>query len=82
MKSISRYPTVRRRVETLAKSMLENWVKKNGESQSSNGGRSTPRRKGSFVRFLSERSFKGKNDGSSESESYNRFERDVEIQSG
>lgn len=82
MKSISRYPTVRRRVEALGKVMLETWEKKNGESQSSNGARSMPTRKGSFVRFLSERSFKRKNDGSSDNESYNHIERDVEIQSG
>lgn len=79
-KSISRYPTFRRRFEAFLKSVLENLTRKNGESQSTNGARSGPKRKGSLVRFLSERSFKKRNDGSSDSESCKPVERDVEIQ--
>lgn len=80
-KSISRYPTVRRRFETLTKSILEILAKKNSESQSYNGGGSVSKTRNGLVRFLSERSFKRKMSyGSSDSESHNCVEKDVEIQ--
>ncbi|KMT08015.1 hypothetical protein BVRB_6g144240 [Beta vulgaris subsp. vulgaris] len=79
-KSISRYPTFRRRFETLTKSMLENMVKKSGRDHSSNGSGSASRTS-RISRLLSQRSYKHKNGESvSDNELHNPIEKDVEIQ--
>ncbi|XP_057542820.1 uncharacterized membrane protein At3g27390-like [Amaranthus tricolor] len=84
-KSISRYPTFRRRFEALTKLLLENIGKKSGKEYSNNGfgfgSGSAPRTRSSIVRFLSEKSFKrNKSDNSSDSDSRNPFDKDIEIQ--
>ncbi|XP_021728505.1 uncharacterized membrane protein At3g27390-like isoform X1 [Chenopodium quinoa] len=80
-KSISRYPTFRRRFETLTKSLLDNMAKKSGRNHASNGTGSAPRTRSSIVRYLSERSFKrSKSDSNSDIDFHNPIEKDVEIQ--
>lgn len=81
-KSISRYPTFRRRAETLTKSLMENMAKKSDREHSSrNGSGLAPRTRSSIVRFLSERSFKrSKSDSNSDTELHISIEKDMEIQ--
>lgn len=74
-KSISRYPTFRRRFESSMKIILEELAKKNGDSNA--GPQRTARSKSMFVRMFSDKSFKtrnGKNDQLVDTD------RDVEIQ--
>ncbi|GAB4847920.1 hypothetical protein Ancab_026980 [Ancistrocladus abbreviatus] len=79
-RSISRYPTYRRRFESLVKTILEDLSKKNAGSQSSNGTRMLPRSRSSFIRILSQKSFKRKTSSNgSDEESNHAIERDVEI---
>ncbi|XP_030544772.2 uncharacterized membrane protein At3g27390-like [Rhodamnia argentea] len=65
-KSISRYPTFRRRFDTLVKRLSEDLAKRNIGSKSSGGSQSISRSKSAFVRIFSQKSFKGEkaNDGS------------------
>ncbi|XP_056696319.1 uncharacterized membrane protein At3g27390 isoform X1 [Spinacia oleracea] len=80
-KSISRYPTFRRRFETLTRSLLENMATKSGRDRSRNGSGSAARTRSSIVRFLSDRSFKrSKSESNSDIELHNPIEKDVEIQ--
>ncbi|GMH06810.1 hypothetical protein Nepgr_008650 [Nepenthes gracilis] len=80
-KSISRYPTYRRRFECIMKTILEELGKKNGGSQSSNGHRSIQRSRSSFLHNLSQKSFNCKQSSSgSDKESNHVFERHMDIQ--
>lgn len=67
-KSISRYPTFRRRFDALIKILLEDLAKKNIGNKSNGGSRSisTSRSKSAIVRIFSQKSFKVEksNDGS------------------
>lgn len=64
MKSISRYPTFRRRFDDSIKTISEDLAKKNGSSNGSVNGRQTVRRTRSALgRIFSQKSFK--NDGGS-----------------
>ncbi|CAN4082353.1 unnamed protein product [Withania somnifera] len=83
-KSISRYPTFRRRFESSIKIILEELAKKNGDSGKSEGSgpKRMPRSKSMFVRMLSEKSFRfrnGKNGYDQEAQLVDT-DRDVEIQ--
>ncbi|KAL5717874.1 hypothetical protein ACHQM5_010831 [Ranunculus cassubicifolius] len=55
-RSISRYPTFKRRFETLVKSLSEELAKKNGGS-SNGGSQSISRSKSKFIKLLSSKSF-------------------------
>lgn len=78
-KSISRYPTFKRRFESSIKIILEELAKKNGDSRKSEdaGPQRTPRSKSMFVRMFSEKSFKTRNDQEAQLVD---SDRDVEIQ--
>ncbi|GAB2283819.1 hypothetical protein Dimus_018306 [Dionaea muscipula] len=79
-KSISRYPTYRRRYESLTKTILEELDKRNGGSQSTNGSLMVQRSRSNFLQVLSQ-SFKRKNSSSgSDIESIGARERENEIQ--
>ncbi|XP_016449895.1 putative membrane protein At3g27390 isoform X2 [Nicotiana tabacum] len=62
-KSISRYPTFRRRFESSIRIILEELAKKNGDSRKSedSGPHKVPRSKSMFVRMFSDKSFKNRN---------------------
>lgn len=79
-KSISRYPTFKRRVEALVKSISEELAKKSGDSWP----RPMPRSKSAFGRFFSQKSLSitGKTSyhGGSDPESQLVAERDIRIQ--
>ncbi|KAL0014457.1 hypothetical protein SO802_001526 [Lithocarpus litseifolius] len=78
-KSISRFPTFRRRFEALAKTLSDNLVKKNDHSGSNNGPQTIPRSKSAFARMFSQQSFKYKtNNHGSDPESQTAV-RNVEI---
>ncbi|KAF3950443.1 hypothetical protein CMV_023807 [Castanea mollissima] len=78
-KSISRYPTFRRRFEALVKTLSDNLVKKNDHSGSNNGPQTIPRSKSAFARMFSQQSFKYKtNNHGSDPESQTAV-RNVEI---
>lgn len=73
-KSISRYPTFRRRFENLIGSISEELARKNGS------GKSMSRSKSALVRIFSQQSFKGKDSSHGrDTESQLVGERDVEI---
>ncbi|KAL6507285.1 hypothetical protein OROGR_023480 [Orobanche gracilis] len=57
-KSISRYPTFRRRFDSSIKNILEELAKKNGGSRKS-GPQTVPRSRSALDRFFSQKSFKG-----------------------
>ncbi|PIN17797.1 hypothetical protein CDL12_09534 [Handroanthus impetiginosus] len=81
-KYISRYPTYRRRFDSIVKNILEELAKKNGGStkSSSSGPRTVPRSKSKFGRIFSQKSFKnGRNERSSDQEAQTEFETDIEI---
>ncbi|XP_038883798.1 uncharacterized membrane protein At3g27390 [Benincasa hispida] len=59
-KSISRYPTFRRRFDSLVKKLSEELSKKKGSSQSTNGSRSLARSRSAFGRLFSQKSSNGK----------------------
>ncbi|OVA20521.1 hypothetical protein BVC80_1065g73 [Macleaya cordata] len=69
-KSISRYPTSKRRFDSLVKSLSEELAKKNSGSQSTNGGssqstkrsQSVPRSRSGFIRIFSQKSFRNRTD--------------------
>ncbi|XP_009590836.1 putative membrane protein At3g27390 isoform X2 [Nicotiana tabacum] len=62
-KSISRYPTFRRRFESSIRIILEELAKKNGDGRKSedSGPQKVPRSKSMFVRMFSDKSFKNRN---------------------
>uniref|UniRef100_A0A5B6Z3C0 Transmembrane protein n=1 Tax=Davidia involucrata TaxID=16924 RepID=A0A5B6Z3C0_DAVIN len=73
-KSISRYPTFRRRFETSIKIISEDLAKKNGGTQT------LPRSKSAFARIFSQKSFKSKTSNHGcDRESEPVIEREVEI---
>lgn len=80
-KSISRYPTFRRRFDALIKILLEDLAKKNIGNKSNGGSRSisTSRSKSAIVRIFSQKSFKVEksNDGSVQESQH--APRDVDI---
>lgn len=80
-KSISRYPTFRRRFEDFIKTIPDDLAKKKSESKSNNDPKTIPRSKSTFARMFSQRSFSNKtsNHGSSDQESRHVVIRDVEI---
>ncbi|KAL9259906.1 putative membrane protein [Drosera capensis] len=79
-KSISRYPTYRRRFESLTKTILEELDNKNCRSQSSSGSRTIRRTRSSVLRIVSQKSIKGKGSrSSSDLESIRARDRDEEI---
>ncbi|KAL3829536.1 hypothetical protein ACJIZ3_018338 [Penstemon smallii] len=84
-KSISRYPTFRRRFDSSMRNVLEELAKKNGDIRklnSSNGPRTVPRSNSMFGRILSQKSFKSRtnnNNNGFDQEAQTSFERDVEI---
>ncbi|PHT57372.1 hypothetical protein CQW23_05858 [Capsicum baccatum] len=83
-KSISRYPTWRRRFESSIKIMMEELAKKNGDSRTSEGSgpRNIPRSKSMFARMLSDKSFRIRNgkSGYDQEAQLVDTDRDVEIQ--
>ncbi|GMP30177.1 hypothetical protein CsSME_00004958 [Camellia sinensis var. sinensis] len=76
-KSISRYPTFRRRFEDSIKMMSEELAKKNGIKSTSNGQQNFPRSRSTFARIFSQRSFRSRtsNRGSYRQESQSVSER-------
>lgn len=81
-KSISRFPTFKRRFESSIKIILEELAKKNGDSRKSEdaGTQRTLRSKSMFVRMFSENSFKNRNGKSDQEAQLVDTDRDVEIQ--
>uniref|UniRef100_A0A2N9F6N3 Uncharacterized protein n=1 Tax=Fagus sylvatica TaxID=28930 RepID=A0A2N9F6N3_FAGSY len=59
-KSISRYPTFRRRFEGIIKTLSDDLAKKNDRRQSNNVPQTVPRSKSAFVQMFSQQSFKNK----------------------
>ncbi|KAI3463064.1 hypothetical protein Pfo_019727 [Paulownia fortunei] len=81
-KSISRYPTFRRRFDSSMENILEELAKKNGGSRKSSGTdpQTVPRSKSMLDRIFSQKSFKGRrNDHGSDQETQTALERDIEI---
>ncbi|CAA2993552.1 uncharacterized membrane At3g27390 [Olea europaea subsp. europaea] len=81
-KSITRYPTFRRRFDESMEIILQELVKKNGENSKSRGSRpqTVPRSKSMFARILSQESFNSRKDNSgSDQEAQTVVQRDVEI---
>lgn len=81
-KSISRYPTFRRRFDSSMKNILEELAKKNGGSgkSSSSGPQTVSRSRSLFDRIFSQKSFKGRtDDNGSAQEIQMASERDIEI---
>ncbi|RWW51681.1 hypothetical protein BHE74_00041941 [Ensete ventricosum] len=56
-KSISRYPTARRRFDDLVKSLSEDLEKKFGSNRSANGSQGSQRVRSSIIRIFSQKSF-------------------------
>ncbi|OIT05946.1 PREDICTED: uncharacterized membrane protein At3g27390-like [Nicotiana attenuata] len=83
-KSISRYPTFRRRFESSIRIILEELAKKNGDSRKSedSGPQKVPRSKSMFVRMFSDKSFKNRNgnNGYDQEAQLVDADRNVEIQ--
>lgn len=76
-KSISRYPTFKRRVEDLIKAISEYFNMKNGHNEA----RTMPRSKSAFGRFFNQKSLSSKTSNrGSDPESQLRIERNVEIE--
>ncbi|KAK6928438.1 hypothetical protein RJ641_007029 [Dillenia turbinata] len=59
-KSISRYPTYKRRFDSLVKTLLDELAKKNGGSQPSNRNQVIPRSRSAIIRIFSQRSFRSR----------------------
>ncbi|KAL0450735.1 UNVERIFIED_CONTAM: putative membrane protein [Sesamum latifolium] len=80
-KSISRYPTFRRRFESSMKNILEELAKKNGggEKSGSTEPQTVPRSKSMFARIFSQKSFKSRTNGEGPDQKGETCERDVEI---
>ncbi|XP_071916336.1 uncharacterized membrane protein At3g27390 isoform X2 [Coffea arabica] len=79
-RSISRYPTFRRRFDTSMKMVVEELAKKNGESSISSGPQTVPRSKSLFVRMFSQKSSRTRTSKhGSDLEAGSVVERDVEI---
>lgn len=79
-RSISRYPTFRRRFDTSMKIVLEELAKKDGESSMSSGPQTVPRSKSMFARMFSQKSFRTRTSKhGSDQEAGSVVERDVEI---
>ncbi|KAK6153128.1 hypothetical protein DH2020_012767 [Rehmannia glutinosa] len=81
-KSISRYPTFRRRFDSSIKYILEELAKKNGGSRKSvgTGPQTVPRSRSMLDRLFSQKSFKGRTNGhGSDQETQTVFEGDIEI---
>lgn len=80
-KSITRYPTFRRRFDSSTKCILEELAKKNGgstkSSTSSNGPLTVQRSKSMFDRIFSQKSFKGRTNDDEEAQMTS--ETDIEI---
>lgn len=81
-KSISRYPTYRRRFDTSMKGILEELARKS-EGSGKSGSRSPPplqKSKSMFGKIFSQKSFKGRpNDNGSSHGNLASFEKDIEI---
>ncbi|KAL2500216.1 hypothetical protein Adt_25766 [Abeliophyllum distichum] len=81
-KSISRYPTFRRRFDDSMEIILQELANKNGEHTKSSSSRpqTVPRSKSMFARVFSQKSFKSRTDNpGSDQEAQVVVERDVEI---
>ncbi|XP_022154178.1 uncharacterized membrane protein At3g27390 [Momordica charantia] len=78
-KSISRYPTFRRRFDCLVKKLSEELSKKTGSCKSTNGSRSLSRSRSAFARMFSMKSSNGKTSYSGTEREPQPDERDVEI---
>ncbi|XP_041007378.1 uncharacterized membrane protein At3g27390 [Juglans microcarpa x Juglans regia] len=78
-KSISRYPTFRRRFEFFIKTISDDLAKKNGESRSNNGPKPIARSKSTFARMFSQRSFNNKTSNHGSDQESRQVVRDVEI---
>ncbi|KAK4392925.1 putative membrane protein [Sesamum angolense] len=80
-KSISRYPTFRRRFESSMKNILEELAKKNGggEKSGSTEPQTVPRSKSMFARIFSQKSFKSRTNDEGPDQKGETRERDVEI---
>lgn len=79
-RSISRYPTFRRRFDTSMKIVLEELAKRDGESSISSGLQTVPRSQSMFARMFSEKSFRtGTGNHGSDQEPRSAVERDVDI---
>ncbi|KAK3006964.1 hypothetical protein RJ639_016004, partial [Escallonia herrerae] len=78
-KSMSRYPTFRRRFDASVKMISEDLAKKN-VSTSSGGPRTVPRSRSTFARIFSQKSFRNKTSNrGSDQEAQPAGDRDVEI---
>ncbi|XP_030450347.2 uncharacterized membrane protein At3g27390-like isoform X1 [Syzygium oleosum] len=78
-KSISRYPTFRRRFDTLVKKLSEDLARKNIGSKSNGGSRSIKRSKSAFVRKPSQKSFKSEKASNGSVQGSQHAPRDVDI---
>ncbi|KAL7232692.1 hypothetical protein ACSBR2_010659 [Camellia fascicularis] len=80
-KSMSRYPTFRRRFDDSIKSISEYLAKKNGGSNSNNGQRTFQRSTSALSRIISQKSFNKSRTGNTGSNQVSQtvIERDVEI---
>ncbi|KAJ9135414.1 hypothetical protein P3X46_032600 [Hevea brasiliensis] len=76
-KSISRYPTSRRHFQNFVKRLLEDLVKKNVDSKSSNGTPAFSRSKSALAIF--QKSFKNRSSSNDSDQTPQPIERDVEI---
>ncbi|KAK3002365.1 hypothetical protein RJ639_020320 [Escallonia herrerae] len=78
-RSISRYPTFRRRFDASVKTISEDLAKKNGGT-SGGGPRTVPRSRSTFARIFSQKSFRSKTSNrGSDQEAQPAVDRDVEI---
>lgn len=78
-KSISRYPTFRRRFDSLVKKLSEELSKQNGLCQLTNGSRSLSRSRSAFGRLFSQKSSNGKSSNRGTEREPQTDERDIEI---
>lgn len=78
-KSISRYPTFRRRFECLVKSIADDLAKKNAGRRSNNAPKTIPRSKSAFGRMLNQESFTHKTRSHVSDQEPEPVERDLEI---
>lgn len=79
-KSISRYPTFKRRFECLIKTISEDLAKRNGGSKSMSEPQTIRRSKSAFVRIFSENSLRGKRSSHGSDQESQPVARDLEIQ--
>ncbi|KAF3444526.1 hypothetical protein FNV43_RR14218 [Rhamnella rubrinervis] len=79
-KSISRYPTFKRKFENLVETISEELAKKNYNGEGSNRPPRIPRSKSAFARILSQKSFRSKTSNNGSNEESQVVLRDVQIE--